>query len=201
MVGYALAGTAISILIGRKLVRLALPPIRKGGGFPLRPRPRAGQRGVHRLLPRRKTRAPRSVQPPVGGGRQHAPRSSSATGTSAFSRTATTTSPSSCPCWWSRPMYMSGKVEFGVVTQAAGAFATGAGRRLADHHAVRRLEQLSGQRPASRQPVGPARRTRRRGRAHRLRGRERSRMKTAASSNSTSSPSAPRESGKSWSRN
>ena len=122
LVAYAIAGTAISILIGRKLVRLHYHQYEKEANFRyslVRVRDNAesiafyrGEKREHLDLINRLTAA-------VGNMRLIIIRNRNlGFFTNSYNYIALV-----LPVLVVAPMYMSGQVEFGVVTQAAGAFA------------------------------------------------------------------------------
>ena len=149
----------------------ALPAVRQGGGFPLRPRQGAGQRGVHRVLPGGKARAPRSGQPPLRRRGQHGADHHAQPQPRLFHQRLQLPR--------ARPAHPRGGADVhggkGGVRRGhpgGGSLRGGAGRRLADHHPVRRAEHLSRRHPAARKPVGRARRAGRGGKTHRAGGRK-----------------------------
>lgn len=122
MVIYAIAGTFISILIGRKLVNLHYHQYKKEADFRyalIRVRENAesiafyrGEKREHLDLYNRLTAAVSNMRIIILRNRQLA-----------FFTTGYNYAALVLPVLIVAPMYMKGKVEFGVVTQAAGAFA------------------------------------------------------------------------------
>lgn len=122
MVLYAIAGTVFSILIGRKLVNLHYYQFKKEADFRyalIRVRENAesiafyrGEKREHLDLYNRLTAAISNMRIIILRNRQLA------FFTTGYNYTALV-----LPILIVAPMYMKGKVEFGVVTQAAGAFA------------------------------------------------------------------------------
>lgn len=123
MVAYAVAGTAISILIGRKLVRLHYHQYEKEANFRynlVRVRDNAesiaffrGEKREHLDLFNRLSTAVSNMRLIIIRNRNLG------FFTNSYNYLALV-----LPVLVVAPMFMSGKVEFGVVTQAAGAFAT-----------------------------------------------------------------------------
>ncbi len=123
MVAYAAAGTAISILIGRKLVRLHYHQYEKEADFRyslVRVRDNAesiaffrGEKREHLDLFNRLSAAVANMRLIIIRNRNLG------FFTNSYNYLALV-----IPVLVVAPMYMSGKIEFGVVTQAAGAFAT-----------------------------------------------------------------------------
>jgi putative ATP-binding cassette transporter len=122
MVAYAVAGTAISILIGRKLVRLHYHQYEKEADFRyslVRVRDNAesiaffrGEKREHLDLFNRLSAAVTNMRRIIIRNRNLG------FFTNSYNYLALV-----LPVLVVAPMYMSGKVEFGVITQAAGAFA------------------------------------------------------------------------------
>lgn len=123
MLAYAVAGTTISILIGRKLVRLHYHQYEKEADFRyslVRVRDNAesiaffrGEKREHLDLFNRLSAAVANMRLIIIRNRNLA------FFTNSYNYLALV-----LPVLVVAPLYMSGKVEFGVVTQAAGAFAT-----------------------------------------------------------------------------
>ena len=123
MVAYAVVGTAISILIGRKLVRLHYHQYEKEANFRyslVRVRDNAesiaffrGEKREHLDLFNRLSAAVANMRFIIIRNRNLG------FFTNSYNYLALV-----LPVLVVAPMYMSGKIEFGVVTQAAGAFAT-----------------------------------------------------------------------------
>ena len=85
-------GTAVSVLFGRPAGGPLFQPVSEEADFPVRPGARARQRGIDRLLSRRKARAARPHRAPQRRARNSLPDHRAGPGTCRSSRTPTITS-------------------------------------------------------------------------------------------------------------
>ena len=157
LVAYAVAGTAISIAIGRKLVRLHYHQYEKEANFRyglVRVRDNAESIAFYRGEKREHLDLFNRL---AGSGDQHAPDHHPQPEARVFHQQLQL--PRAGPARPGRRADVHARAG-GVRRRhpGGGGLRPGVGGVLADHHAVRRIEHLSGERPASRQPVGPTRR-------------------------------------------